>query len=153
DANQHVGADTINVQVPGTGPQTIQPLTALPAITDPVVLDGTTQNGYTGTPLVELDGSNAGANVSGLVVTAGNSTVRGLVINRFTADGLVLATNGGDLVKGNYFGTDVAGNLARPNGVQGLLINNTPSNQVGGTAAGEGNLISGNATDGLQIAG
>ena len=48
DANATNGLDTIIFQIPGTGVHTITPTSALPAITDPVVIDGTTQPGYVG---------------------------------------------------------------------------------------------------------
>src|SRR5262249_41280309 len=51
--------DLIVFAIPGAGPHTIQPLSGLPSIADPVVLDATTQPGYAGTPLIELDGSLA----------------------------------------------------------------------------------------------
>ena len=38
------------------GPQTIFPLSALPGITKSVTIDGTSQPGYTGYPLIEIDG-------------------------------------------------------------------------------------------------
>ncbi len=45
DANANPGTDTITFNIPGAGPHTIAPLTALPEITDPVIIDGTTQPG------------------------------------------------------------------------------------------------------------
>ena len=60
---------------------------------------------------VELDGSNAG-NASGIVIAGGQSTVRGLVINRFQGDGtsdkgdaIVLQDAGGNVVTGNLLGS------------------------------------------------
>src|ERR1039457_4729828 len=61
DANATSGLDTIIFQIPGSGVHTIVLLAALPAITDPVVIDGTTQPGYAGTPLIELNGTSAGS--------------------------------------------------------------------------------------------
>ena len=55
----HGGATTIAFAI-GTGQQTIDVLSPLPAITAPVTIDGTTQPGYSGTPLIELDGAGAG---------------------------------------------------------------------------------------------
>jgi hypothetical protein len=52
---------TITFAIPGAGVQTIRPLSALPAIARPVIVDATTQPGFAGTPVVELDGSGAGA--------------------------------------------------------------------------------------------
>ena len=45
----------------GGGQQTINLLSPLPAITAPVTIDGTTQPGYSGAPLIELDGARAGS--------------------------------------------------------------------------------------------
>ena len=44
-----------------SGVQTINLLSALPAITQSVTIDGTTEPGYSGTPLVELNGAGAGS--------------------------------------------------------------------------------------------
>ena len=41
----------------GSGPVTLEPGPVLPEITDPIVIDATTQPGFSGTPLVEIDGS------------------------------------------------------------------------------------------------
>src|SRR4029078_8256884 len=51
------GPDLIRFDIPGAGTHTIHLLSALPQISDPVIIDGTTQTGYAGAPLVELDGT------------------------------------------------------------------------------------------------
>jgi len=93
---------TIDCNIIGSGVQTIQvgsssdyPGQSLPTITHPVMLDGTSQPGYTGSPLIVLSGASAGSSGVGLTITAGNSTVAGLVINQFGGDGIDLTTNGG----------------------------------------------------------
>src|SRR5262249_993676 len=76
--------DTINFSI-GTGLQTIQPRGALPEITDPVLIDGTSQpmgDALPGVPRIELDGSRTFRS-HGLVLNTGDSTIRGLAINRF----------------------------------------------------------------------
>src|SRR5437762_2210933 len=70
DANANPGADVIAFAV-GGGVQTIAPTSALPLVTDPVTLDGWTQPGFAGTPLLELNGAGAGP-ADGPVITAGN---------------------------------------------------------------------------------
>jgi hypothetical protein len=56
-------------------------------------------------------------------------------------------------VQGNVFGTTVSGTSALPNGLMGILLDDKARNvQVGGTGAGEGNVISGNTSDGIRIA-
>src|SRR5207253_10382645 len=62
DANATNGLDTIRFQIPGAGTHTIAPTTPLPAITDPVIIDGTSQSGFAGSPLIEINGLTAGNN-------------------------------------------------------------------------------------------
>ncbi len=145
NADTQPGTDTINFAI-GTGAQSIALQSALPNLTHSVVIDGTSQPGFAGKPLIELDGTVAGSS-SGLTIDAGSSTVKDLVINRFLGGGIVLEAQGGDTLTGNYIGTDVTGTLARPNSVAGVLITST-GNTIGGTAPGEGNLLSGNFGDG-----
>src|SRR5262245_2567854 len=75
DANATAGADAITFAI-GSGLQSIALASALPSITDPLVIDGTTQPGYSGLPLIEINGQNADSDATGLVVTAGSSTLR-----------------------------------------------------------------------------
>ena len=133
----------------------MRPLTsALPTISVPVVLDGTTQPGFTSTPVVVLDGTNAGASTVGLTISAGNSTVEGLVIDNFGGDGIDLTTNGGNLVEGDFIGTNAAGTVAAANGGSGIVIN-TANNTIGTDSSGNGtgNLISGNTQYGVEVTG
>jgi hypothetical protein len=156
DVNAQSGPQPLGIvfNIPGGGVQTIAPASALPALTKPTILDGTTQTGYAGTPLIELDGTNAGAPaVAGLHISAGNSTVRGLDIHSFSGDGVLIDTNGGDAIQANYVGTDINGSAAKPNGGNGINIVAAPSNTVGGTTNSVRNLISGNGAAGVRIAG
>jgi parallel beta-helix repeat protein len=152
NANAKPGKDQIRFKIPGKGPHTIQPLSALPTITDPVVIDGATQPGYAGKPVIELDGSNAGAGTNGMHITAGNSTVQGLVINRFGSNGIEVRVNGGNVIRGNFLGTDVSGTVALGN-FRGILIDNSNNNNVGGTTPVARNLVSGNFDIGVNIVG
>ena len=165
------GADTIAFNIPGTGPHTIQPASALPTITDPVTIDGYTQPGAspnTNGPglglntvlIIELDGSNAVSGANGLHITAGNSTVRGLVIIRFViqpgavvGSGIVLGGNGDNVIEGNFIGTDFIGTTAFGNAAVGVLILFSPNNTIGGTTAAARNLISGNNGEGVHMQG
>ena len=87
DANTNPGTDTITFNISGSGVKTINLSSALPAITSPVIIDGTTQPGFAGSPLIELNGTSVTSG-HGLSITAGNSTVKGLVINRFGFSGI-----------------------------------------------------------------
>ncbi len=151
------GRDRITFNIAGAGPHTITPTSALPDVTDPAEIDGTTQAGASCTTpgglKIELNGTSAGA-TAGLLVTAGNSLIRGLVINRFAQDGIRMTSASLNTVSCNYVGTDVAGNADLGNGVAGIQIQNSSNtNRVGGLSAGDGNLISGNTNDGVSIVG
>ncbi|MBK9230465.1 MAG: hypothetical protein IPO15_06250 [Anaerolineae bacterium] len=56
----------------------------------------------------------------------------------------------GNQILGNMIGTDANGNRAIPN-YHGILISGGTANQVGGTSAGAGNLISGNEYLGIWL--
>jgi hypothetical protein len=155
-ANANSGLDTIAFAI-GSGLRTIAPLSPLPTITDPVIIDGTTQPGYTGTPLIELNGANAGSGADGLSITAGNSTVRALVINRFQAfflggggNGIVLGGAGGNLVSACFIGTDPSGTTALTNTAAGVWISGSPINTVSDSLIafnGRGVLVDGAGAD------
>jgi hypothetical protein len=150
DANGNPGLDTIAFNIGRGGVQTIVPSSALPAVTDAVVIDGTTQPGFTGTPLIVLDGSSAGSQASGLVISGGDSTVRGLVISGFGQDGIGLRDGGGDVVVGNYVGTDATGTQLLGNHRWGVNVSSA-GNTIGGVRRGDGNVISGNHLAGIYI--
>ena len=119
---------------------TIRPDDALPKITEPLLLDAATQTGYGGKPVVQLDGSLAGAGAKGLAVVGGGSTIRGLIINRFGAAGISLKDVGGNIVESNYIGTTWDGGAAAGNGGAGILIeDHSTDNRIGSVTAG--NLI------------
>src|SRR5688500_2341614 len=123
DANKHPGRDAITFAI-GAGPRTIAVLSALPTITDPLVLDATTQPGFAGKPLVELTGRAIASTspATGISITGGDSVVRGLVINRFSGNGVRLLTRGGNVICGNFIGTDASGIAAAPNAGQGVFV-------------------------------
>jgi len=150
DANANPGKDTIAFNIGGGGVQRIEPVSPLPPIADPAIVDGTTQPGFTTSPIIELNGSVAGENASGLLITAGNSTVKGLVINQFSRYGMRLQNLGNNEIQGNYLGTDISGTQALGNGRDGLRIE-SPNNAIGGTTPEARNLISGNVEYGVFI--
>ncbi len=99
-------------------------------------------------------GDGAVANGTGMYDHGTGNTVGGAtpgagnVISGNRGAGLVLA--GGDLVLGNFIGTNAAGNAALHNSA-GLVIGS--NNTLGGAAAADRNLISGNSNDGVLING
>ena len=110
DADTH--PDTIQFKIPGSGVQTIQLSAPLPAIVNSVTIDGTTQPGYEDSPLIQLDGSQLGADSDGLVISAGNSAVRGLAIVGFSGSAIVLNSLGGNVIAGDYLGVLASGTQA-----------------------------------------
>ncbi len=150
EANALAGSDEIHFDLPGP-PYRIQPSsTYLPIVTDPVVIDGTTQPGYAGTPVVEIDGSLLSGAFSGLQLVTSGSTIRGLAVTGFGGNGIFLRSGGGSLVEGNFIGVDVTGAAAVGNGGGGVVVS-SPGNTIGGAAPGAGNVISGNQGDGIHI--
>lgn len=57
DANTNVGDDVIEFNIGGGGAQTIDLLSDLPTLTSGLTIDGSTQPGYSGTPLIAIGGN------------------------------------------------------------------------------------------------
>ena len=150
NANANPAADTIAFNIDGEAPFVIQPATVLPAISDAVTIDAATQPGFAGTPLVHIDGVNAGTDASGMILAANNSLVRGLIVRRFANDGIIV-TGTDNVIAGNYLGTDGGGSVDNGNGRYGISLLNGP-NRIGGLSS-ERNTISNNAQGGVVIGG
>jgi CSLREA domain-containing protein len=160
--NNPTESDRINFNISGTGVHTISPASALPTISEPVIIDGYSQPGSSANTLakatnaklmIELDGTNAGSTTVGLDIGAQNSVVRGLVINRFARFGInFLGSASGSKSEGNFIGTDPTGTLDRGNGGIGLAIS-TSNVVIGGTTPDKRNLISGNQAPGVEMFG
>ncbi len=155
------GPNLIRFDIPGAGVHTIRVISALPQISDPVVLDATTQPGYAGKPVIELDGSLAG-NANGLEIWAGGTTVRGFAINRFVGTpsaAIWIGRFGNNVIQGNYLGTDASGGVGFPLASQvsyGIVLFGSSSNILGTDGDGrndafEGNVISGSSTAGVLL--
>jgi trimeric autotransporter adhesin len=92
-ANSTSAVDTIAFAIPGTGPHSISPSTELPAITEPVLIDGYTQSGaiantsstgFNAVLKIQLNGANIQTASTGLQLQAATSTsIRGLSITGF----------------------------------------------------------------------
>ena len=147
NTNASAGPDVISFAIAAAGVQTITLTSLLPAITDSVTIDGTTQPGFPGTPIIELNGNGLAGN--GFNITAFDTTIRGLIINRFGSNGIVLR-DGLSIVEGSYIGTNAAGDAALANGQAGILIL-SHNNRIGGTTLASRNVISGNTARGILI--
>ena len=156
-ANASPDLDVIAFALPGGGVHTLFPKGSI-TLTQPVIFDGTTQPGWTGSPLIELDGSLAGADANGIVVTGGFSTVSGFIINRYKTTGsggygILLDVNGFNTITNCWIGTNAAGTGRVGNQIGGIVVlGNSGDNQIGGTAAAQRNIISGNPGSGIHLA-
>ncbi|MFQ5640957.1 MAG: right-handed parallel beta-helix repeat-containing protein, partial [bacterium] len=157
DANAKPGKDKIEFDIPGSGPHTIKPNSALPTITDRVTIDGYSQSGAkpnrnrpgkrnNAKLKIVLNGSNVPGFTSGLHITAGKCKIRGLVIHSFSL-GIFIENKGENDIEGNFIGTDVTGTDGPGNGANGLEIKGSgvKNNKV------KNNVISGNGVNGILI--
>lgn len=130
-----------------------------PLVTPGTVIDGTSQPGFAGQPLVFIDGSEilpeAGA-VPGLLFYESGCAVRGLGVQRMPWVGIAMLYPAAseNTVAACWCGVESDGVTAAPNATQGILVGEgAHANTIGGAEAGEGNLLSGNTQYGLWIAG
>lgn len=166
-ANATVGADVIEFDIPGLGPHTITPLTALPTITDAVLIDGYSQTdavpnsareGSNARIQIRIDGASLGASGIGLSVCQSDVEIRGLSVTRFAGKGISvgLLAGGcgfqleGGLIHGNFIGLLPDGGSAGGNGV-GLSIDGAGGITVGGLLLAQRNLISANTSHGMEV--
>jgi hypothetical protein len=152
NANATPGLDTIVFNIPGPGVKVINLQLPLPEITDPVVIDASTQPGYAGAPLIEINGSQASTG-SGLVIKASGTTIRGLAINRFQDSGIFIRLANNNVIQGNYIGLNVNGTGSQFNSRAGILLSESSNNLIGGTTAAARNVISGNSFEGIELIG
>jgi uncharacterized repeat protein (TIGR01451 family) len=122
----------------------------LPAIINPVTIDGTTQPGFGGQPLIEINGLSAGNSANGLRIDASDTVIKAITINRFSQAGIRIEASS-VTVQGSFIGTNNNGSLPLGNGGPGILIDDQANCLIGGTTPGAINLISGNLGGGIQI--
>ena len=144
---------------------TITPQSGYPPLTSPVVIDGYTQPGASHSTgqvpgidavlKIRLDGELTNL-THALDIRGGNSEVAGLAIFRF-GNAIHISGAGGNVIHGNFLGTDVTGTATLSSGTHvlgnsvGVVIEGSQGNTVGGTYAPSRNLISGNTVDGVRI--
>lgn len=162
--NGDTTADVIDFSVAGVIQLTSGPL---PTITNPVNIDGTSAPGFAGAPVVEIDnhgfaGLVFGYSLSTTGVGAAGSTLRSLSIVHANGPGVTLQGLAGTLhslpvtdnitVAGNYIGLTLDGSVAANTGV-GLFVDGSFNDTIGGTAAADRNVISGNGAGGIKLSG
>ncbi|MDX2038036.1 MAG: hypothetical protein SFX72_15415 [Isosphaeraceae bacterium] len=162
-ANARPGRDRVIFRIAAEAPS-IALDAPLPIIVDSLAIDASTQPGARDRPLVELNGAGAGPAASGLVIRAPRSVVSGLVVNRFARAGISVETAAASrsVIQGNFIGTDITGELALPNGLQGIYAGPTPNDPsapgphdllIGGPKPRDRNVVSGNLQDGIRLLG
>jgi len=160
NGNRNVGQNTINFEIinaPGSGSIIIKigssGLGPLPPILGSVIISAKNYDGRR----IELDGSAAGSNAIGLRLLGDNCNISFFIINNFSSHGIFISGTpppggGNHLIESNYIGTDSTGTVAKGNGGDGIFIDNTPFNKIGGSGISR-NIISGNAGYGINIKG
>jgi putative cofactor-binding repeat protein len=166
--------NTIDFNIPGTGPFTITLQNNLPqlVIREPAMVDGYSQPGASPNTLAQGDDAKLQIELSGvdltgsgtpdLTIVAGNSRVSGLVINQFMGPGILIQTTGNNLITGNFIGTDVSGTQTledKPlsSGVEieteDLVFRRSicDLNTIGGTTPADRNVISTGSTGGFGV--
>jgi hypothetical protein len=143
DANDQPGIDVIEFDIPGAGPHVISVLSNLPWFKSAKV-DATTQPGYSGTPLVVLDGGGLSGGVSGPVLKESGTELRGFEIRNFQYDGLSVSEVKNAVVQQNYI---------HNNGNHGLTVEGSTAfkNLIGGLTPDLGNTITNNGLNGIWL--
>ncbi len=140
------GTNSITFDIPTGQSLTIALKSELPAITQAVVIDGTTQPGIGATPAITIDGSKAGVGVSGLDIEASGVTVKGLVIDSCSDSGILLSGSTGDLIIDDYLGVTASGDTDAGNGRDGIHLTGGADDNVISD-----DVLSGNADFGVEI--
>jgi len=148
-ANNNAGKDTILFSIT-TGAQTITLTSSLPALNAAVFMDASSQPGFAGQPIIEINGTTGGSCLM-IPSSSSGSTVRGFILNRCAGHGISIDGNSNS-VQGNYIGTNASGTAAAPVTFSGIFINGN-NNQIGGTTPADRNVISGNGHQGIAITG
>jgi CSLREA domain-containing protein len=152
ESNANAGTDTITFAL-GTGTPTIAPLSALPAITAPVTIQGNTG----GATRIQLNGASIGSGSHGFRLAAGSSgsLIRSFVINRCTGTGTgIRIESANNTIEDSWIGLDsFGGATVAGNGGGGVVISGASAtgNRIGGTAVDVRNTISHNGANGVQI--
>jgi parallel beta-helix repeat protein len=152
-ADSQGGPTTIDFDLPGPGPYQIQPTTPMPSITSSVTIDGTSQPGYAGTPVVMIDGTKLLETNPGLSLQSAGLVIKGLEIGHFFGNGIFILGSGGDQIISCVIGLSQDGKSTAPNGMSGIEILAGSPSTIGGSTSGMGNTISGNSGDGIYVFG
>ena len=144
-----VGPHTVAFNITGSGVHTIALSSSLPVASvtsGGLTIDGTTQPGYAGSPLIAVSCANTG--LLALQFSSTIATVKGLSIGG-CANAINAGSGGPITVKACHIGIDAAGTTAVPNSLGIAIAGATVA--IGGTTAADRNLISGNSLEGVFL--
>jgi parallel beta-helix repeat protein len=111
-----------------------------------LIQSGTQQiRGNTITGNLNIQGPSSNNVIGGSVPGA-----RNVISGNTLGEGLYISNSNGNVVKGNYIGTDGTGTTAVPNAT-GIGVYDSANTTIGGAAPGEGNVVSGNTDAGIWI--
>jgi hypothetical protein len=146
DSNAHGGPNVIDFNVAGTIRLTSG---ALPLVTNQVAIDGTTAPGFAGTPAVAIDFNHFG----GLQFRFGSagSALRSLALGNASGSAVTAYLSGYLRITGNFIGLGLDGSTVTSNGGAGLDLYASSDDTVGGSAASDRNVISGNLGNGVYL--
>jgi hypothetical protein len=149
--NTYAGMNSSYPNLFSGGVATITAASALPDITQPVVIDAQTQPGFVSTPKFELNGNNVAGALKGFRLIAGStgSTIEGFIINRWTGHGIEVNGSNDHVIAGNWLGLGATGLVASPNAQNGIRLINSTGVLIGGTSVQSRNVISGNSQQGI----
>ncbi|MGI8639672.1 MAG: FG-GAP-like repeat-containing protein, partial [Pyrinomonadaceae bacterium] len=158
-ANNTPGLQEIQFNISGNIP--IQMQVALPAITDPIVLNGLSQSNQNGEPLVSISiDPNFPTDGPTLEIVGGSSVVRGFILNGTGIGNPIRLRNGGNnFVESSFIGTNLDGTEPGATTASGVDISDSSANTIGGSTAQARNVISGVGgfggadSHGVQISG
>jgi CSLREA domain-containing protein len=151
--------DVISFAIPGGGIKVISVPTALPSITQSVLIDGSTQPGATcavpgRTILIELRGIGLPGDYPGLRTLHSDgpgTTIKGLSITDFGIDGVVFLDGVAHGLECSNIGIEADGQTARGNADNGVVIIGGQNNRVGNDTESARNIIGGNANAGIAV--
>ena len=159
--NASTTIDAVHFNISGAGPHTIWISgSALPVITDALVIDGYTQPGSAPNTNTPSQGLNTviqvavrptiSAIIGFNVQSSSTSVIRGLAIERFDK-AISLASGGPHVVEGNLRGSTADGIAGLGNNYGVWVQSGAPNATIGGSSAASSNLVAASEADGLFI--
>ncbi len=166
NVNIYPGTHTIAFNIPNSdanyissqGVWKITPSSTLPIITrSNVLIDGTTQTTNQGDtnpfgPEILIDGNNLyGSDFAFHLYNVSGAAIKGFIIGRFTVGIEISGTSHDNTIIGNYVGCNfnAEDTLSNTHGIE--ILSGPYHNIIGGTAAGERNIFSGNNHVGIRV--